>query len=238
MLYFYRKNEPIPPNLFHPRWLIDGPAVLHKPWHIRLDNFDYTRGDNIHIEAADNTGDRSLGAGKQLIIDTTMAMVEKHQNLPPGEKEAFALAFKKMSDSLATNQDQKLHRLKAIPRRLPDAIVQPKVTFIPGRKRALTGREAAELQEKEEARRRRRAQIIAEKQAENDARQEEAATIRSQLHDTVAAEYVASQQDIIDISFKLCTSSLIPEISLLRAATSASEVGGSRHPLEVVMVEL
>src|SRR6266487_2143327 len=193
MLYFYRKNEPIPANLFHPRWLIDGPAILHKPWQIRLDNIDFTMGGNTITEEAEYTGDRSLGAGRQLIIDTTMAMVEKHQNLPPGEKESFALAFKKMSDTLATNQEQKLERLKAIPRRLPDAIVQPKVTFVPGRKRALTGREAAELQEKEQARERRRAQITAEKQAKNDARQDEAAAVRSQLLDAVAAEYVASQ---------------------------------------------
>ena len=131
-------------------------------------------------------------------------MVEKHKNLPPGEKEAFALAFKKVNDTLASHQDQKLERLQAIPRRLPDAIIQPKVTFIPGRKRALTGREAAELQEQEEARIRRRAQITAEKQAKNDARQEEVAALRSQFHDTIAAEYVATQNsnshNIIDIS--------------------------------------
>ena len=202
MLYFYHKNEPIPINLFHPRWLVDGPSILHKPWQIRLDNFDYTTSDDTSTE--ENTGDRSLGAGKQLIIDTTLAMIEKHQNLPPGEKETFALTFKKMSDSLAKNQDQKLERLTAIPRRLPDAIVQPKVTFVPGRKRALTGREAAELQEKEEARLRRRAQIAAEKQEQNDARQEQATALHSQLVAIVAAEYVASQgsksHDIIDIS--------------------------------------
>ena len=106
--------------------------------------------------------------------------------------------------TLAKNQDQKLERLKAVPRRLPDAIVQPKVTFVPGRKRALTGREAAELQEKEEARLRRRAQIASEKQEQNDAWQEQATALHSQLVATVAAEYVASQgsesHDIIDIS--------------------------------------
>jgi hypothetical protein len=128
-----------------------------------------------------------------LVIDTTLAMIEKHQNLPPGEKETFALTFKKMSDSLAKNQDQKLERLKAIPRRLPDAIVQPKVTFVPGRKRALTGREAAELQEKEEARLRRRAQIAAEKQEQTDARQEQATALHCQLVATVPAEYVWSK---------------------------------------------
>jgi hypothetical protein len=42
MLYFYRKNEPIPINLFYPRLLINGPSVLYKPLQIRLDNFEHT----------------------------------------------------------------------------------------------------------------------------------------------------------------------------------------------------
>lgn len=140
-----------------------------------------------------------------MILDTTLALVEKHKNLPLEEKETFALAFKKLSDSLANYQDQKLERLQELPRRLPDALIQPKVTFIPGRKRALTGREAADIQEKEEARERRRLQIGAEIQSQNDIRQEHAAVVYSQLQDEVAAAYVQSQhtalsQDIITIS--------------------------------------
>jgi hypothetical protein len=38
-------------------------------------------------------------------------MVEKHRNLPPGEKKTFVIAFKKIGDSLAKNQDQRLDRL-------------------------------------------------------------------------------------------------------------------------------
>jgi hypothetical protein len=99
MLYFYRKNKPIPINLFYPCWLINRPAVLYKPWQIRLDNIDYTR-DNIYIEEQ-GTRDRSGRSGEQLIIDTTLLIVEKHKNLPPGEKETFALVFKKMNNNLA-----------------------------------------------------------------------------------------------------------------------------------------
>jgi hypothetical protein len=131
-------------------------------------------------------------------------MVEKHKNLPPGEKETFALAFKKLNDNLAQRQDQKLERLQAIPRRLPDAIIQPKVTFIPGRKRALTGREAAERQEREEARERRRAQIQGKNQLENDTQQAQAAAIHSQFVTDVAAAYADSHgtksHDIVEIS--------------------------------------
>ena len=183
MLHFYRKNEPVPINLFHPRWLIDGPSVLREPWHLRLDNHDFSKGQPIEDRYV---GDRATRAGEQLIIDTSLAMVEKHKNLPPGEKETFAQAFKKMCDTLVQNQEERLKRLQAIPRRLPDQINQPKVTFIPGRKRALTGREAAELQEKEEARQRRRAQIEAERQAQNDDRQEQYTLEVSQLQAEIA----------------------------------------------------
>ena len=87
-----------------------------------------------------------------MILDIVLTIVEKHKNLPPREKETFALTFKKLNDSLANHQDRKLERLQAIPRRLPNTITQPKVTFIPARKRTLTRREVADLQEKEEAR--------------------------------------------------------------------------------------
>ena len=103
------------------------------------------------------------------------------------------VGFKKLCDSLAKNQVERLDRLKAIPRRLPDPIWQPKVTFIPGRKRALTGREAADLQEKDEARRRRRAQIEAENQAQNDVRQEQDTMVRSQYQEEVAEAYLQSK---------------------------------------------
>ena len=74
MLYFYRKNEPIPINLFHPCWLIDGPSVLHTPWQIHLDNYDYSKDEPIgdrHI------GDRSGRAGEQLIIDTALRITRR-----------------------------------------------------------------------------------------------------------------------------------------------------------------
>jgi hypothetical protein len=119
-------------------------------------------------------------------------MVEIHKSLPAGEKETFAQAFKKLCGSLAKNQDERLDRLKAMPRRLPDPIRQPKATFIPRRKRALTDKEAADLQKKDEARRRRKTQIKAENQAQNDVQQEQDATVRSQYQEEVVKAY--SQQ--------------------------------------------
>ena len=116
-------------------------------------------------------------------------MVERHRNLPPGEKEYFSLAFKKMCDSLVTQHDEKLERLQLLPRRLPDSIIQPRVTFVPGRKRALAGREVADLKELETLRSLRRAQIFGAKQAENDARQEQHTMEILQHQDLVAEQY-------------------------------------------------
>jgi hypothetical protein len=188
MLYFYLKYEPIPLNLFHPRWLIDSPSVLRSNWQIRLDNHDYSKGEPTQ---ANDTGDRLIGGGEQLIIDTALELVEKHKNLPLGEKEAFALAFGKMCDSLVTQFDQKLQRLQELPRRLPDAILQPKLSYLPGRKRALTGRETAELLEFESARERRRALRQAEIQARNDEIQVQHAEELFQTQDQRVNEYIS-----------------------------------------------
>ena len=191
MCYFYSKNEPIPINLFHPRWLIDGPSVLYTYWQIRLNNHDYSTDE---LEEARDIGDRSVGAGERLILDTALKMVERHKNLSPGEKEPFALTFKKMCDSLVSQHDKKLVRLQELPRRLPDAILQPKLMHLPGRKRALTGREMAELQEADAARKRRKALHNTEIQAQNDAELEQHAAEVSQRQDDVI--WLSSGSDV------------------------------------------
>jgi hypothetical protein len=101
-------------------------------------------------------------------------MIEQLKRLPPLEHENFAMAFKNVNKTLSKRQDDKLLRLQEMPRRLPDALVQPKVKFRPGRKRALTRREAGDQQEKEEIRERRRGQAIAVIQGFNDARADKA----------------------------------------------------------------
>jgi hypothetical protein len=120
MQYYYCKNEAIPINLFYPRWLINSPSVLHSSWEIRLDNHDFSIGKPLkprHIR------DRSAGAEKQLILNTALIILDRHKNLLIGKKEPFALAFKKMCDSLVSQHDKKLQRLKELSRRLPDAIL-------------------------------------------------------------------------------------------------------------------
>jgi hypothetical protein len=196
--YFYKQNEPIPINLFHPRWLINGPSVLTKRWNIRLDNFDYSRGS--YPEEERYAGDQFARRGSQLIIDTAHMISLQHQNLPPGEAEAFAKAFQTFSKKLAKRQDERLQSLEEMPRRLPDPLVQPKLKFGPGRKRALTGREAADLEEEEVARERRRAERLALQQDISVARIEAESLSYSQHQDAVAEEYASQHTDLITLA--------------------------------------
>jgi hypothetical protein len=87
MLYFYRKDKPIPINLFHPCWLIDSPFTLYESWHIRLNNHNYLTDELIQERYV---SDRSARAGEQLILDTSQAVVHTHQKLFSIEKEVFA----------------------------------------------------------------------------------------------------------------------------------------------------
>jgi hypothetical protein len=196
MLYFLLLDQPIPLNLFHPRWLIDGPSVVYERWQIRLDNHDYSEGEQ-GVNEGRITGDRSADNGKQLIIDTSRTMVIRHQNLPPGEKDSFALAFSKMADNFLERYDDRLNRLNEHPRRLPDPLLQPKLTYGPGRKRALTGAEAAARQEMEAGFERVRAEKRSRVQAQNDARQAEHAAELSQGQAELAEEYAQGRFDVI-----------------------------------------
>jgi len=144
MAYFCIRKQPIPLNIFYTRWLIDGPSVLQEQWTVRLNNQDYSQS----VVAEDRyAGDRFARRGSQLILDTALLIAEKHKSLPPSQAENFALVFKTINNTLSERQDKKLQRLRDMPSRLPDPVVQPKLVFRPGRKRALTGREVAEQQE-------------------------------------------------------------------------------------------
>jgi hypothetical protein len=100
-------------------------------------------------------------------MEAALAAIEKHKSLPAGQAENFASKFKIGTDKLAAAQDRLSASLIALPATLPKPLVEPNVRQFPiGRKRAMTGREAAEEQERDEAQQRRRAGIQA--QADHD----------------------------------------------------------------------
>jgi len=92
-------------------------------------------------------------------LKAALAAIEVHKSLPPDRAESFASTFFKGVDKLNVTQGKLAEGRKALPAMLPEALARPNLWAFPtSRKRAVTGREAAEQQERDEARQRRRAQ--------------------------------------------------------------------------------
>jgi hypothetical protein len=90
--------------------------------------------------------------------------------LPPGQKEAFAAGFVDLTLQLGSRADEMMASRQALPAELPDPLTQPNVKYKANRRRAYTGREAAEEEEKNRRRAARKANREAELQrAENEA---------------------------------------------------------------------
>jgi hypothetical protein len=158
-LYPAAKNgTAIPLSLFHPRWLLDGPAVLHKPWKM-LWNEDYSPQRQTEERYA---GDRFANRGEDLIREAALAAIQKLKSLPAAQAETFASSFKKGTEKLATAQDKMSAALERMPLELPGPLKEGNLRQFPtSRKRAMTGREAAEEEERDLARQRRREEMNA-----------------------------------------------------------------------------
>src|ERR1700730_1239471 len=89
---------PLPLSLFHPRWLFDGPAVLHKRWVMSWDlELILALGPSLANRYA---GDRYAAQGQQMVEELALAIFDKLKRLPLGMKESFAKAFAKGVESL------------------------------------------------------------------------------------------------------------------------------------------
>ncbi len=187
MAYFYSRDLPIPLNLFHPRWLYDGPEVLEDPWQISLENINFDQ--SLQLYNTERYTGRFAGRGRQVIIDEAFKLVEQHDKLPPGEGVPFAAAYKSISNKLSRRQESKLQHLENTPAELPARLEQPKLAFAPGRKRALTGHESAQRQELERSRSRRRLHEYEKLQADAEDRLEAARLLKAAEHSRIAEAY-------------------------------------------------
>jgi hypothetical protein len=150
--HFYLKT-PLPIGLFHPRWLLDGPAVITRsqPWKMSRSRV----APNVSADYI--TRDRYEDDGEQLIIHTMHKVVDKLKSLPAGQKEAFASCFVQGATCLTKHQDNLTTSRSKIPTTLPDTLPQSTAPFARSRKRRLTGRELADRQEKDRIRNYKRA---------------------------------------------------------------------------------
>jgi hypothetical protein len=89
--------------------------------------------------------DRFADRGANLIINTTIQATKKLKNLPAKDANRFALTIVKAADKITAKQDLILKHKENLPPQLPAPIVDSDgLTFKRNRKRALTGREAAD----------------------------------------------------------------------------------------------
>jgi hypothetical protein len=216
-------DVPIPLSLFHPHWLLDGPAVLHELWVISWDpaldrlEQESLAHDMQQQSSNKHTSDRYSRRGKDLIMEAAFAAIEKHKSLPAGQAENFASKFKIGTDKLAVTQDKLAASFDALLLTLLEPLVEPNVRQFPSsRKRAMTGREAAEQEEQDKARQCRRAQnehdensfwatqMVAETQLRHSQRETQLSAL-SQLSKTPSVKLSSSEDSDSDSSTESST---------------------------------
>jgi hypothetical protein len=184
---------PLPLSLFHPRWLFDGPAVLHERWVM---SWDPELMPALGPSLADrHAGDRYAAQGQQMVEESALAVFDKLKRLPPGMKESFAKAFAKGAESLLAQQESMLASQEAFPPTLPEPLVEETpLQFRRGKRRAMTGLEIAEERERDASRQRRRDERSAAALAAADCRAEAQEKERQEEEGILAANWVADTQ--------------------------------------------
>src|ERR1700722_10688314 len=170
-------------------------------------------------EGLRHAGDRYAGRGVELIQEAALAAIEKLNTLPAGQAEHFASSFKKRTERLTVAQDKLSANLALLPATLPEALVEPKPRQFPtSRKRAMTGREAAEEQEADE-RRQRRIAAVTDQGGEARAKHEEN---ESQRTAALADSWLQSQSQELDFSSLEEISGSSSDSSSTRSSNSSS----------------
>jgi hypothetical protein len=154
---------------------------------VSLDNEDYDQSTSLEERYV---GDRFADRRGEMILQTAVRIAEQHKNLPPEDAERFAFTFKELNEKLANRQNEKLKSREEIPAKFPEPRLPAKLTYLPGRKRALIGREVADQQEADDARARCKAERIAIYQAAADSAIDKDVEARTQLQEDAATVYL------------------------------------------------
>ncbi len=160
---------PIPISLIHPRWLYDGPDYV-AGWSMSFDPdlepseyMENVIGDNKLDES--KSGDKFAQRGANLIEGSALKALDFHKSIPQSHRaEKYARGLEKYTERFIEDNAKR----DSIPQTFPDSI-KPKenLTFFKGgsRRRAYTGREAAEAAEVDEQRRKRKVELEARRVA-------------------------------------------------------------------------
>ena len=112
-------------------------------------------------------GDRFYDQGEEMIKDAALTGLHLLRSLPASDTENFAVALRDTVAELIVKQQVQTARQKLAPLELPNPLPKPNVRAFPSsRKRAMTGREAAEQAEIDAVLARRRQQRKAQAAAD------------------------------------------------------------------------
>ena len=104
MAYYYSRDEPIPANLFDPRWFLDGPPHLLNLWDVKFDTPDFVLFyDLSKISYNDRySGDRFANRGADIIIDAAIHATEVLKSLLAEDSSEYALTFNAITSKLTS----------------------------------------------------------------------------------------------------------------------------------------
>jgi hypothetical protein len=158
----------LPLSLFHPRWLFDGPSVLHEHWKMSWNDSTYVP---LPIRVPEASRSYFHGRGEEMVKGAALESVLLLRKCPPGVAENFAVAIRDMNAVLLEKQQNMLTRAEAAPLELPAPLPQPNAREFPtSRKRKMTGYEAALQEERNTVIRHRRAAIQAQGEYDDECR--------------------------------------------------------------------
>jgi hypothetical protein len=147
----FEKSCQLPLSLFHPRWLFDGPAVLHERWQMSWKTGDDAQRALSPARAPNTSRSRFHGRGEEMVKGAAMETVLLLRQCPPSVAENYAVAVRDMNAVLLEKQQQLLARAEETRLELPPPLPQPNAREFPtSRKRKMTGFEAA-IQEERDA---------------------------------------------------------------------------------------
>ncbi|KJZ68301.1 hypothetical protein HIM_12309 [Hirsutella minnesotensis 3608] len=129
----------IPLSLLHPRWLLDGPAVVR--------HWSMSYGDAAPTDA-DMSGDQYRDGGRNMVLQSGLEVVQAQAALRGQQAEEFSRLFRLQNERLIANFQRHAQSRSLLPPELPSALQNLELKEFKShgstKRRFMTGPEAAE----------------------------------------------------------------------------------------------
>jgi hypothetical protein len=131
----------LPLSLIHPRWWLEGPAIVPDSWVMGY--YD------THLQPRPEFLDQYQDRGRHMVVDSALATLEMQQTLPTEAAERIGDLMKRSAQQIMANEQAIIDREAEIPTRLPLPVAETRpAAFIPPRRstrrRGLIGLEVSE----------------------------------------------------------------------------------------------